>query len=162
MTPVTRTLWHMVVGLPWIVLAVAAPLVIWWSLEPVPVRVVYVAPAFLSQPAKTREEAAQYYVAEARGGGVLWRYVEYCVARPFVGTTHRAWVNKAMVWHAPDVATHLSRAPGCAASSIGVDIPTSSPTRRFEFTQYMTIKTNPIREDRVEYAPIALTILDGK
>ena len=37
---------------PWMILALGIPLLAWWMLEPAPLAVNYVAPAFLSQPAR--------------------------------------------------------------------------------------------------------------
>ncbi len=121
-------------ALPWIILACGLPTLVWWLFEPMPVRVEYVAPAFLSRPAVNREDALAAYVYEVKGGSIVWRYVTYCVSRPFEATTHRAWVGKALVWHAPDLPTMLSRVPGCFDVNLAVEVPTSSPTRRFDFT----------------------------
>jgi hypothetical protein len=38
-------------------------------------------------------------------------------------------------------------------------VPTSSPTRSFEFRQSIDIETNPLRTDRVAYQPIRLKVL---
>ena len=147
---------------PWMILALGIPLLAWWMLEPAPLAVNYVAPAFLSQPAQTREEAARYYVTESEGGGVLFRFISYCVSRPFTATAHRVWVGRALAWSAPDLPTYLSRTPGCYDASIAVDIPTSSPTRRFEFVQTLEIPLNPLRTTTVEFQPIPLTILNSR
>lgn len=149
-------------ALPWLLLACGIPTLAWWLFEPMPLTVNYVAPAFLSRPAINREDAASVYISEARGNSVAWRYVEYCVTRPFEATTHRAWVGKAIVWHAPDLPTVLSRTPGCFAANLATEIPASSPTRRFEFTQSMELRLNPIRTEEIFYSPIPLTILDSK
>jgi hypothetical protein len=149
-------------ALPWIILACGIPTILWWMFEPIPVRVDYVAPAFLSRPAINREDAASVYISEAKGGSTVYRYVSYCVSRPFEATTHRAWIGRALVWHAPDLPTMLSRAPGCFDANLAVEVPTSSPTRTFSFVQRMEIQLNPLRTETVEYAPIPLTILDSK
>jgi hypothetical protein len=147
---------------PWLIIAIGIPTLLWWAFEPVPIEITYVAPHFLSRPAYSREDAGKQYVTEARGGGVLWRYIEYCVRRPFDATSHRAWVSKSLVWSAPDLPTMLSRKPGCDAANIAVDVPLSSPSRTFMFVQRLSITMNPIRDEVIEYAPITLTILDGK
>lgn len=149
-------------ALPWLLLALGVPVLAWWAFEPVPLEIKYVAPAFLSRPVVDRQDAMTAMVTEVRGGATLWRYVEYCVKRPFDATTHRAWVGKALVWHAPDLPTVLSRTEGCFAANLAVEIPTSSPTRSFKYVHRMTIDMNPLRTETIEYAPIALTILDGK
>lgn len=146
-------------ALPWFIIALGIPLLLWWVFEPTPVEVTYAAPSFLSRPALDRKNAASAFVAEARGGTTLWRYVEYCVTRPFKATSHRSWVGTALVWHAPDLPTTLSRTPGCFAANLATEIPTSSPTRTFQFVQRMEIQLNPLRSAMVEYAPITLTIL---
>jgi hypothetical protein len=149
-------------ALPWLVLACGIPLIAWWLLEPTPIEITYVAPSFLSQPVDSREDAAQHYIAEAVGGTVVWRYVEYCVRRPYEGTSRRAWVGEALVWHAPDLPTQFSRAPGCARLSIAVPLPQSSPSRSFNFVQRMEVVMNPLRTEEVIYPPIPLRILDAK
>jgi hypothetical protein len=146
-------------ALPWLILTCGAPLIAWWMLEPVPLTINYVAPAFLTHEAKTREEAARYYVSEIEGGGTLFRFVSFCVSRPFNATSHRSWVGKALSWPAPDLPTGLSRTPGCYDASIAVDIPTSSPTRKFAFVQTLEIPMNPIRTATIEFQPLQLTIL---
>lgn len=149
-------------ALPWAILALGLPLVAWWLIEPVPLTVNYVSPMFLSRPALNRADAATVYVSEVKGGSTVFRYVSYCVTRPFDGTTHRSWVGEALVWHAPDLPTVLSRTPGCYDANIAVSVPTSSPTRSFMFTQMMSIPLNPLRTETVSYTPIPLTILDNK
>jgi hypothetical protein len=147
---------------PWIILVLGLPIVAWWLLEPVPIRIEYVATHFLSRPATDRRDAEQVAVMEVRGGSTVYRYVEYCVLRPFEATSNRAWVGQALVWPAPSVPTALSRTPGCMAANMAVEVPTSSPTRTFQFVQTMRIPMNPIRTETIEYAPIPLTILDAK
>lgn len=149
-------------ALPWAILALGLPLVAWWLIEPVPLTVNYVSPMFLSRPALNRADAATVYVSEVNGGSTVFRYVSYCVTRPFDGTTHRSWVGEALVWHAPDLPTVLSRTPGCYEANIATLVPTSSPTRTFSYVQTMTIPINPMRDAVVSYAPIPLTILDPK
>ena len=117
---------------------------------------------FLSRPALNRADAATVYISEVKGGSTVFRYISYCVERPFEATSHRAWVGEALVWHAPDLPTMLSRTPGCYDANIAVPVPTSSPTRTFSYVQTMSIPLNPIRTETVEYAPIPLTILDPK
>lgn len=147
---------------PWLILGCGIPLLLWWLLEPVPVTITYVAPAFLSQPAQTREEASRYYISQARGGQIVFRFVSYCVRRPFTATSRRAWVGSALSWPAPDLPTYLSREPGCHDASIAVEVPSSSPARHFDFVQTMEIPMNPIRTAVIEYAPLPLLILDSK
>lgn len=149
-------------ALPWIILALGLPTLVWWLLEPVPLKIEYVHPLFLSRPAMDRNDASSVEVIAVRGGSTVFRYIQYCVSRPFEGTSHRAWVGKALVWPAPDLPTTLSRVPGCFAANLAVEVPTSSPTRTFSFVQTMSIPINPLRTDVVEYAPIQLTILDNK
>jgi hypothetical protein len=147
---------------PWFLLLAGVPLVAWWLLEPIPLTINYVAPAFLSRPAINREDAATVYVLEAKGGTTLWRYVEYCVSRSFDATTHRAFVGTALVWHAPDLPTMLSRTPGCFAANLATELPTSSPTRHFQFVQRMVIPMSIVRTEEISYSPIPITILDSK
>lgn len=149
-------------ALPWLILACGVPTLAWWLFEPVPLKVTYVAPMFLSRPAINRADAATAYISEVKGGSTVFRYISYCVERPFEATSHRAWVGEALVWHAPDLPTMLSRTPGCFDANIAVPVPTSSPTRTFQYVQTMSIPLNPIRTETVEYAPIPLTILDPK
>jgi hypothetical protein len=152
-----------VLMLPWGLLLLGAPVLLWWTFEPVPVTINYVAPALLSHPARTREEAAKYYVSESVGGVTLWRYVEACVHRPIHdGESHRAWVGSAMVWNAPSLPLTSAGRGGCWAQSIAVEIPSSSPSRDFGLHQWLIIRTNPIRTDRISYDVIPLRILDGK
>jgi hypothetical protein len=147
---------------PWVLLACGVPLAGWWLLEPMPIRVTYVAPAFLSAPAYSRDDAVRHYVYETNRS-VLWRYVEYCVDKPFTeGVSHRSWVGRAIVWHAPDLPTYLARTPGCTAANVAVDIPSSSPARDFRFVQWIEIPLNPLRTARIEFEPIPLRILDSK
>jgi len=145
--------------LPWLLLAVGIPWVAWWLLEPPPVTIEYVAPAFLSQPAESREAAAQHYVTEAVGGGTLWRYVEYCVREPYNGVNKRAWIGKAIVWQAPDLSTYLSRVVGCHSASLAVEIPASNPARHFEYSHRLLVEVNPIKTIEIVYSPIPLLIL---
>jgi len=147
---------------PWIIIACGFPLIAWWLLEPIPLRVEYVHPFFLSRPATDRADAEQAQVAAVAGGTVVYRFVEYCVSRPFDAESKRAWVTGAFVWPAPVVPTVLSRVPGCFTANLAQETPTSSPTRNFSFTQSMSIPMNPIRTETLEYAPIPLTILDTK
>jgi hypothetical protein len=143
-------------------LVLVVPVTFWWLFEPVPVELRYVAPSFSSVPAATRDEADKTAVMAVTGGTTVYRYVEYCVRRPFVGTARRSWVNSALVWHAPDVPTTLSRQTGCRSASVAVETPTSSPSRSFLFSQSIEIDTNLLRTDRIEYPPIPLTILATK
>lgn len=145
--------------LPWIAIALGSPMLLWWWHEPSPVSIDYVAPAFLSQPAESREAAAQYYVTEAVGGGTLWRYVEYCVSKPFDGVSKRAWVSRSIVWHAPDLSTYMSRDVGCHGASFAVEVPQSNPARRFDYTHRIVVEVNPIKTVDLEFAPIPLLIL---
>lgn len=143
---------------PWAILGLG----IYWMVEPVPVRVVYVAPQFAIAPVTSRAEASEFAITEAHGGSTVWRYIEYCVDRPFSGTVHRSWVNESMVWHAPDLPTALSRDVGCGSRSIAVQVPTSNPTRTFQFVQKLDIEVNPLRTVEIDYPPIRLTILANK
>ena len=147
--------------IPWALVVVGGAVAVYWTLEPTPLRLTYVAPHFTSEPVSSAEEAEEHAVTETKGGGVLWRYVEYCIDRPFTGTTRRVWINNALVWHAPDIPTVLSRTRGCSSASIPVDVPTSSPARTFDFVQWMEIPVNPLRTERIGYAPIRLKILNG-
>jgi hypothetical protein len=148
--------------LPWFMIACGVPVILWWTFEPSPIRVTYVAPAFLTSPAQSREDAARFYTYETNLS-VLWRYVEYCVDKPFAeGTSHRSWVGRAIVWHAPDLPTYLARTPGCTAANVAVDIPSSSPARDFRFVQWIEIPLNPIRTATVQFDPIPLRILESK
>ena len=158
-TPVGR-FWLL---MPWAILALGIPLLLWWYLEPVPVTVTYVAPAFLTQPVGSREEAARYYTYEATGGQTLWRWVEACVSKPINdGASHRSWVGSALVWHAPDLPLFMAGKEGCWAGSVAVEVPTSSPARKFSFRQWITVQTNPFRLDRIEFDPLPLLIRDSK
>ena len=145
-------------ALPWLILALGVPTLIWWLAEPVPVTITYTAPAFLSSPV-TERPSPKLYAHEAPGGSTLYRWVEYCVSKPFNATVHRSWVGKAIVWPAPDLPTRLSREVGCRGASIVVEVPTSNPSRSFEFVQTMTIELNPLRTEMIEYPPIPLHIL---
>lgn len=145
-------------GVPWAL----ALLLGYWALEPVPLRVTYVAPLFSSQPVDSRASADAYAISEVVGGSTVWRYVEYCVDRPFTGEIRRSWVNPAMVWAAPDLPTALSRTQGCSRRSIAVEVPTSNPTRMFEFVQRLRIQVNPVRTVEIDYPPITLRILANK
>jgi hypothetical protein len=149
-------------AIPWLIIACGLPLLIWWMVEPAPITVNYVSPLFLSRPATDRADAATVYVSEVTGGSTVFRYISYCVTKSFEATSHRSWVGEALVWHAPDLPTILSRVPGCFDANIAVSVPTSSPTRTFEYTQTMSIPMNPIRIETISYAPIPLTILDPK
>ena len=148
---------------PVIIAAILLPLTVWWMLEPSPIEVTYVAPHFVDRPVTSRDEAAGHAVFATTGGRELYRYVEYCVRRPFTGTIRRSWVNTAMVWHAPDLPTQLSRNVGCHVSNVVVETPTSSPARSFMFVQKLVIDVNPLRQnEEVEYPPIPLMILPPK
>lgn len=145
--------------LPLVLALIGGPLIIWWLVEPSPLEVRYVAELFTSEESNTREDAMKHAVVAVKGGTQVFRYIEYCVRRPFQGTARRSWVNDAMVWHAPDVPTQLSRVVGCRNASIMVDVPTSNPTRTFYFVQRIEIPVNPIRDDVIEFPPIPLTIV---
>ena len=141
--------------LPWPILLFGGPLALWWLLEPTPVEIEYVAPAFLSAPVESREAAAQYYVTESIGGGTLWRYVEGCVRHAYNGGVNkRAWVNRAIVWQAPDLSTYLSRVAGCHSASLAVEIPSSNPARHFEYSHRLLVEVNPIKTIEIVYNPI--------
>lgn len=157
-----KNLLNLIAWTPLVLLAVLTPLVAWWLFEPVPVEVRYVAPNFVSEPVDTAEQAEAKRVVAVKGGTVVYRFVEYCVRRPFTGTARRSWVSPALVWHAPDVPTSLSRERGCAAANLSVEAPTSSPSRTFAFVQRMEIPMNPLRTAVIEYPPIPLTILDSE
>ncbi len=148
--------------LPMLLALICGPLAVWWLIEPSPVELRYVAPTFTDRPVGSREEARQHAVVEISGGATVYRYIEVCVRRHFTGEAHRSWVNSAMVWHAPDVPTVLSREPGCRSASVSVEVPTSNPTREFQFVQTLDIRVNPIRTDRIEYPPIPRTILANR
>jgi hypothetical protein len=147
---------------PWIILALGTPLLGWWMLEPVPLKINYVAPCFTSRPAINRDDALSACVDSIHGGTVVFRFVSYCVSRPFEATSRRSWVGKAIVWPAPDLPTMLSRTPGCYEANIAVETPTSSPTRRFSYIQELQIPMSPVRTATISYSPIPLTILDSK
>jgi hypothetical protein len=147
---------------PWAILALGIPLVAWWMLEPVPVTVNYVSPLFLSRPATSRSDAATVFVSETKGNTTVFRYIAYCVTRPFEATSRRAWVGEAIVWSAPDLPTMLSRTPGCYEANIAVAVPASSPTRTFNYTQELVVPMSIIRTEVIRYSPIPLTILDSK
>ena len=149
-----------VVWFPWVILVLGLPVILWWLFEPNPLTIRYVAPYFVDRPVETRDEAEMHPVFAVAGGQQLYRYIEYCVSRPFTATAKRSWVNSAMVWHAPDVPTQLSRTAGCRSANVVVEVPTSNPSRTFMFVQKMEVDVNPIRRDEViEYPPIPLTIL---
>ena len=145
--------------LPMVVALIGGPLVVWWLVEPGPLEVGYVAPHFANEDARTRDEAERHAVLAVRGGTQVYRYIEFCVRRPFTGTARRSWVNDALVWHAPDVPTQLSRIAGCRNASVVVDVPTSNPTRTFYYTHRIELHVNPIRNDVIEFPPIPLTIV---
>ena len=149
-------------ALPWLILALGLPTLAWWMFEPSPLTINYVAPCFTSRPSVNRDDALTACVDSTVGGRVLYRYVDYCVSRPFEATSRRSWVSKSIVWPAPDLPTMLSRAPGCFAANIAVEIPSSSPTRRFSYIQELVIPMSPIRTLTIPYSPIPLTILDSK
>jgi hypothetical protein len=148
-----------VVWLPWAVLGVGAPIAAFWLFEPAPIEITYATDHFISVEAQTRAEAIANPVREVVGGSVIYRWVEFCVRRPFNGTSHRAWVNEALVWNAPDLPTQLSRTVGCDARAFPVVVPSSSPARRFDYVHYIEVATNPLRTDHIEYPPLPLTIL---
>lgn len=142
------------------IVCVFTPLILWWALEPSPLKIEDVATYFTDRPVESMEEAQKHAVQAISGGSVVYRFVQYCVRRPFQGTAHRSWVNSAMVWHAPDVPTQLSRDEGCRHANIAVEVPTSNPTRSFFFVQKMEIYVNPLRaREIIDYPPIPLTIL---
>lgn len=150
-----RTLTWSLALTPWAILGLG----IYWMLEPSPLVVKYVAPHFASVPVESRADADEFAVTEISGGQTVYRYLEYCVYRPFSGTAHRSWVNQSMVWPAPDLPTALSRTVGCDKRSIAVQVPTSNPTRTFDFVQRLHIEINPLRTIEIDYPPIRLTIL---
>jgi hypothetical protein len=163
MTEVLKRGFTALAWLPMGLVLIVTPVVLYWLFEPMPVTVKYVAPHFVDRPVNSREEAESYAVVAAPGGVELYRYVEYCVDRPFTGTAKRSWVNTAMVWHAPELPTQLSRTVGCRASNIVVEVPTSNPSRTFMFVQQMVVNVNFLRNSEViEYPPIPLTILASK
>ena len=59
----------------------------------------------------------------------------------------------------PNGDVYYSRRVGCFHLNTVVEVPTSNPTRSFEFRQSIDIETNPLREDRVAYEPIRLKVL---
>ncbi len=137
---------------------VSVPVLLVMAFEPVPLTVAYVAPAFISHPVNHRP-AADEYVFETPGGVTLWRYVEACVSRPFNGDAHRSWVAPAFVWNVPVLPTVMSRTPGCHNLSIAVEVPTSSPSRDFQFVQHIEVEVNVLRTANVDFPPIPLRIL---
>lgn len=134
------------------------PIALFLVFEPVPLEVKYVSPAFIREPSDSRPDPSQY-VYETAGGVTLYRYLEVCVSRPFSGTAHRSWVYKAFIWHAPDLPTVMSRYPGCRSQSVAVDIPTTTPSRDFQFVQTMDIDVNILRNAKIDFAPIPLRVL---
>ena len=153
-----RRFWFMLY-LPWAILVSALPVLVYFQFESMPITIQYTAPYFSSEPARTRDAAAASAVMQAPGGVTLYRYVEYCVHRPFVGHIQRAWVGSAIVWPAPDVSTATSDEIGCFARPMAVEVPTSSPTRSFQYVQRMYVHVNKIRTEPIEYPPIPLRIL---
>lgn len=145
--------------LPMVVALIVGPLVVFWSLEPTPLTVAYAAPFFTNREVESEEEAKRHSVLVVQGGTQVYRYIEYCVSRSFTGTARRSWVNNAMVWHAPDVPTTLSRTVGCRSANVILDVPTSNPSRAFWYVHNIEVPVNPIRTDTVEMPPIPLTIL---
>lgn len=154
-----RTFWSAVLYLPWVLLALFAPVLLYWCFEPTPLRVLFVAPHFSSEPARTRDAAYAAAVAQVRGGVTVYRYVEYCISKPFTARIQRSWVGSAIVWQAPDVSAATSDEVGCFARAFAVEVPTSSPSRSFAFQQRMFVVVNQIRTDPIEYPPIPLRIL---
>lgn len=145
--------------LPWAIIAAALPVMVYWQFESMPITIQYTAPYFSSEPARTRDAANSSAVVQAPGGATLYRYVEYCVHRTFVGRIQRAWVGSAIVWPAPDVSTATSDDVGCFARPMAVEVPTSSPTRNFQYVQRMYVQVNKMRTEPIEYPPIPLRIL---
>jgi len=132
---------------------------VWWALEPLPMKPLYVAPRFTSVPVVSKAEAEQYAIDEAVGGTVVYRFSEGCIDRRFTGTMRRAWVNAALVWHAPDLPTVLSEQERCFAASMAIEVPTSSPSRSFTYVHELVIDLNPLRDGVIKYPPIPLRIL---
>jgi hypothetical protein len=147
--------------LPMALVVVCVPIGVYWMLEPPPLRVVYSSPQLISEPVDNPEDAAAHAVYETVGGRDLYRLVIYCVDRAYSGTIKRAWVNDAVIWHAPDRSTVLSNQLGCETVSSRIPVPSSSPTRSFELLQSVDVYVNPIRTDHVQFPPVTLTILDG-
>jgi hypothetical protein len=145
--------------LPWAILFAAAPVFAYWWWEPTPLTIEYTSPLFSREPVRTRDAAQYAAVSQIAGGSTVYRYIEYCVHKPFSGRIQRAWVGSAIVWPAPDTTTTVSTAVGCTSNSFAVEVPTSSPSRTFSYRQTMHIGVNPIRTDTIEYPPIALRIL---
>ena len=139
---------------PWVFTAIGIYL---WLLPP-PVRVTYVAPRFVAFPVSSREDAITFAIERAPGGSDVWRWIEFCVLRPYTAHVDRAWVNESMVWHAPTISTRLSRQVGCSSSSIRVPVPKSNPTRSFEYQQTMVIDGPLWLEYIIDYPPIPLII----
>jgi hypothetical protein len=149
-------------ALPWLLIACGAPLIAWWTFEPLPLTVDYVHPLFVDRPVASREFAKEHEIEAVKGGSVVYRYIEYTIHRPYTATAHRAWVNDSMVWNAPDFATVLTHDVGHHHTSVAVNVPTSSPTRTFNFVQSLTVRMNFMRDEKITYPPIPLTILDNK
>jgi hypothetical protein len=145
--------------LPMVVAMIVGPLFVFWAVEPTPLRIVYAAPMFTDTEVDSREDAERHAVLAVAGGTQVYRYIEFCVSRPFSGTAHRSWVNTAMIWHAPDVPTQLSREPGCRSANVMLDVPLSNPTRTFWYVHAIDVPVNPMRTDTVDMPPIPLTIL---
>ena len=146
--------------IPWLLVLILTPVGVYWLTEETPLEINYVAPLFSSQEVFTREEAEQHAITKVYGGQTVWRYVEYCVKEPFRGTSRRSWLGEAIVWPAPDLPLQLSKVVGCKSASIAVDVPSSSPTRKFNFMQEISIHLNPLRTASIDFDPIPLIILE--
>ena len=149
----------LVLYLPWAILLAALPALLFWTFEETPVELIYTAPHFASKEVSSRAEAADYAVTQIAGGSIVYRYVEYCVRKPANGHVQRAWVGSAIVWTAPDVSTAVAGEVGCHQRSFAIEVPTSSPSRTFEYRQTMFLTVNPVRTDVISYPLISLRIL---
>ena len=156
------TAFRFVLYLPWVLAVPLLALVGYWTLEPVPLTVTYAAPFFARVYAYDRSDAEKYAIQQTLGGNTVYRYVEFCISKPFRGLAERKWVSEAMVWEAPTVATSSSGEIGCFKRSVPVLTPTSNPSRTFHFHQVILAQTNPIRTDVIPYTPIPLRLLSAQ
>lgn len=151
--------WKAAIVIPWIGVIACTPIIAWWYLEPVPLVVTYVAPTFSRSYAYDRTDAEKYAVHDTLGGSTVYRYVEFCISKPFEGVSVREWVGEAIVWPAPLVPTASSAEIGCFKRSVPVLTPSSSPSRNFLYHQTILARTNPLRTDEIHYAPIPIRLL---
>jgi hypothetical protein len=101
----------------------------------------YVHPKLLSHPAHSPAEAKQFEIDTAKGGDIVYRYVEYCLSRDVSSDIRIHWQD-GLIYQMPTVTGVGQK--GCFKRAFGVLVPNELAGKEVELIVRGEYQNNPI------------------